>query len=212
MRVVESTRVEIEKKIAPMGDYVKMEYLSQCLKQSIDFDTRKFVLSKLAALYESRGMFLEAGKLVRNAADIHTNFQAKINEFVKSGELFVKAGNYDEADISFRRALSDATPLQRKEIKDKIKKIYISQAKSYGTKDKRKHAMKVYEKLLTLDINLTERKEVQTTLMQIYENLGKIKEFYAMKRALENPQPIKMKESEERERFGEEEINTFLRR
>src|SRR3989304_1542726 len=100
MKIEYYTRRAIEEKISTMGDYVKIGYLSNCLKRSLDFDTRRFVLTSLSKLYEDKKMFLDAAKSIGNAADINTTFQGKIGDFVKSTELFTKARSYNEADIA----------------------------------------------------------------------------------------------------------------
>src|SRR3989344_1894106 len=99
------TKKIVEEKLKTMGDYVKMDYLSGCLKNSLDFETRKFVLTTLSRIYESRAMYSEAGKLIKASADINTTFDSKIGDFMKAVELFVKAGNYDEADNTFNKAI-----------------------------------------------------------------------------------------------------------
>ena len=76
------TRKEMEAKLANSGDYVKMDYLQRCLKMQLDFDTKKFALVKLAGVYESRKMFLEAGRMMRNAADINATADSKFNDFI----------------------------------------------------------------------------------------------------------------------------------
>lgn len=191
MRIEENTRAQIETRMASMGDYVKMEYLSGCLKKTLDFDTKRFCLLKLSSLYDSRGMLMEAGRLMRNAGDINPTMTGKIQDFLKSAEMFIKAGNLEEADISMKRALVDASELQRKDIKLKVKTMYFAAVKSYATPNKRKHAVKIYEKLLTLDLTPTERKQVLQQLTPIYENLGKIREYYSTKRMLDIPEPPK---------------------
>src|SRR3989338_2763155 len=115
MRILGTTRREIEEQLVKMGDYVKMEYLLSCLKKDIDFEARKFVLVKLSGLYER--------KMMRNAAEINTTFQSKINDFVKSAELFVRGGRYDEADISIKRAIAIADSKQKMKVKESEKKF-----------------------------------------------------------------------------------------
>jgi tetratricopeptide (TPR) repeat protein len=178
------TRGEVENKIANMGDYVKIDYLARLMKGHLDFDTRKFVMLKLAKIYEERNIFIEAAKLMRGAADINTTFDGKMSDFVKSAELFVKGGEFNEADVSFARANACANTLQKVNIKNVQKELYQSQVREYAKKGQRQHALKTYEKLLTLDLSPNERALIQTELMKLYEQLGKIKEFYDMKRAL----------------------------
>jgi tetratricopeptide (TPR) repeat protein len=187
------SRRDIEAKIANVGDYVKMDFLSAALKKNLDFDARKFALTKLASIYESRNMFIEAAKLMRASADINTTFDAKVNEFVKSAELFIKGGSFDEADVSFTKAIAAGNQRQKEEVKAKRKTLYKAQALDYMKKDKRTYAMKAYEKLLTLDFMHSEKAEIQKTLLSLYEKLGKVREFYALKRAIENPSSVQQK-------------------
>ncbi|MBX4212530.1 hypothetical protein KW787_03705 [Candidatus Pacearchaeota archaeon] len=187
MEIKGVTRRDIEAALPKLGDYVKMEYLTKCLKQNIDFDTRKFALTKLAQIYESKGMFSDAAKLMTNAADISPTYDGKMNDFMKAVDLHAKAGKFDEADAAFNKALVCASGIQKDRLKEKRKEIYRAQAKSYMDKDKRKNAMLAYEKMLNLDISNDERKQVQTILIGLYEKLGKIREFYALKRNMDNP-------------------------
>ncbi len=180
--VVAPTRREIEEKISGVGDYVKMDYLQRCLKMQIDFETRKFVLLKLSQIYEDRKMFLEAGKLMRAAAEINTTFAGKMNDFVKSMELYVFGGNYDESDISYNKALACADGLQKTRIKEQRKKVYKESANELMKRDKRKHAMEAYEKLMEMELNSDEKTEVKNELMNLYEKLGKIQDYYTLKR------------------------------
>ena len=184
MKVDEFTRRAIEEKIATMGDYVKISYLSNCLKKSLDFDTRKFVLTNLSKLYEDRKMFNEAGKMLSFAADINTTFNGKISYFLKSTELFIKGGSYDEADLAFKKAGAIANTSQKIELKKRVKEMYQIQAKEYLGKDKRKNAAGAYEKLLTLDLDPQEKDDIKAKLVVLYENLGKVREFYNMRKSL----------------------------
>ncbi|MEK6855408.1 MAG: hypothetical protein AABX73_04260 [Nanoarchaeota archaeon] len=183
MLVKENNKNEINEKLNTFGDYVKMEYLSNCLKKPLDYDTRRFVLTKLAELNESKKMYLAAGKMMRSAGDINVTSQAKINDFVKSAGLFIKAGNYDEADVSASKAISIANGQQKEEIKNMVKEIYKNQAGFHKEKDQKKQEMEVYEKLLTFGLDENERNEVQNRLMTIYENLGKMREYFSLKRS-----------------------------
>jgi|SRR3989344_6318310 len=182
MQVRENSKREIEERLKTMGDYVKMDYLSSCLKSNLDFEARKFVLNTLAVIYESRGMHSEAGRMARNSADINVTFEGKIKDFIKSMELFIKAGIFDEADNVFNKALVLANHNQKIEIKAKRKEIYFGQAQEFLKKDKRKHALDTYEKILTLELNDMEKKWAQNALLDLYEKLGRVKEYYALKK------------------------------
>lgn len=185
MLVKERNRREIEERLKGMGDYVKIDYLASCLKQQLDFDSRKFVLLELSDAYESKRMFTDAGKLMQNAAAINTTIAGQITDYVRAGNLFVRGGNFDEADSVFDRALAlCVNEGQRRDVKKTKKSLYKSQAEFYITTDKRKNAMIAHEKLLSLDLDSQEKKEVQEKLLTLYEKLGKIRDFYNLKRGM----------------------------
>jgi len=182
MWVKEKTKQEIEEKYAEMGEYVKMDYLSSCLKNHLDFDTRKFVLVKLMGLYEEKKMFLDSGRMMMSAAEINTTFQNKINDFVKAAELFIKGGDYFIAESSMNKALALASDIQRGEIKNSVKEFYKTQARLLMDKDKRNNAMNVYKNLLEFDLDDEERSEITDKLLSLYERLGKMMEYDRLKK------------------------------
>jgi len=182
MRVKEKTKGEIEMRLGEMGDYVKMGYLQGCLRNNLDFDTRKFVLVKLAGLYEVRRMFLDAGKMMRAGAEINTTFQGKINDFVKSMELFVRGGAYDEAEVSSRRALSFANDRQKGEVKKSLLEFYKTQARLMEQKNKRQGALKIYEKLFEMSDEGVERDKIKEKLLELYEGLGKMRDYFRLQK------------------------------
>src|SRR3989344_6704286 len=135
--IQERTRQDIELKIGKMGDYVKIDYLARALGSGLDFETRKFVLLTLSKLYEGRAMYSESAKMMKNAAEINTTFKAKISEFMKSVELYIRGCSYPEADLVFAQALALATDREKPELKNVLKKYYTEQARGYAQADKR---------------------------------------------------------------------------
>ena len=184
MEVKERNRHEVEERLKSMGDYMKIHYLNTCLKKQFDFDTKRFALLKLSELYESKKMFLDAAKMMMNAAPINTTFQGKMADFIQAAELFVKAGNFEEADIAFERALGCGNDNEKWNIKQKRIDLYKNQAFDYFESDKRHSALVAYEKLLAYNLSETERREVQSKLLYLYEKLGKIKEYGNLKRVM----------------------------
>lgn len=182
------SRRDIEAKLAGIGDYVKMDYLQSCLKKNLDFDTKKFALLKLSEIYESRKMYLEAGKLLRAAAEINATFKGKMQDFMKSMELYVKGGNFDDAEISYAKAFACADGMQKERLKAKRKDAYKAYAQDSMNRDKRKHAMEAYQKYLSIpELAPQERADVQTKLLALYEKLGKITEYGSLRRMMSQP-------------------------
>ncbi len=186
MQLKESVnRRDIEAKLVNTGDYVKMDYLSACLKKSLDFDTKKFVLLKLSEIYESRKMYLEAGKLLRIAAEINTTFGGKMQDFMKSSDHYIKGGNFDEAEISYAKALACASEKQKEQLRMRRKEAYKTYAQKCISKNKRKRAMEAYQQYLSIsELTQQERKEAQALLLGLYEKLGKIVEYGSLKRMM----------------------------
>ena len=184
MRVKERIRQEIEEKLGGMGDYVKMDYLLNCLKNDLDFETRRFVFVKLTGLYEDRKMFSDAAKMMLSAAEMNTLYQNKINDFVKSCDLYIKAGNYKIAETVMKKALEIANEKQKEEVKNSIIEFFKTRGKSFSDNNKRKHAVDVYEHLLDLQLNESEKGEIREKLSKLYENLGRIRDYYRVRKQI----------------------------
>lgn len=178
------TKSEIEEELADKGDFVQIDYLTNFLKENLTRDMKKFVFVKLAELYEKTGMLKEAAKNHNDAALISIPFSEKINHFVKEAELYIKAGDFEKADEAMKKAMSQANSVEKGEIYFTIKEFYKKEAEAYERDLKRAHAARVYEKLLEMKISDSERKEIREKLMDIYDRLGKTKEFLILKKEL----------------------------
>lgn len=180
----EETRKDIEERFVKMGDYAKIGYLESCLKKKTDLETRKFILLKLSELYEAKKMFLDAARAMSAASDIHATDQSKVAALVKTAEFYIQGGVFELADSAIVKASALVDAKQKIEIKNKQKEFYKVRAKAFLSKEKRKNAANTYEKLLELDLTPEEKKEITNTLLNLYEKLGDIKEYYALKRKI----------------------------
>ena len=178
------TKSQIEEELADKGDFVQIDYLTNFLKEGMTRDMKKFVFIKLAGLYEKTGMLKEAAKNYDGAAIISILFSEKIKHFVKEAELYIKAGDFEKADGARKKAMSQANSAEKSEIYFTIKDFYKKEAESYERNLKRVHAARVYEKLLEMKISDLERKEIKEKLMDIYDRLGKTKEYLVLKKGL----------------------------
>lgn len=184
MRVKETGKKDIEQRFMGMNDYLRIEYLKSCLKNQLDFDTRKFVLVKLAGLYETKSMMLEAGRMMRAAAEINTSSETKITDFVKATELFIRGGDYDLADIVRKKVLAIADAGRQEEIERTIKEYYKIQARVCVEGNRRKQAVGVYEKLITMRLEDLEKREIQEVLLGLYEAIGDSSKYRNLKRKI----------------------------
>ena len=181
------TKREIEERLAGLGDYVKIDFLTRSLNNT-DLETRRFVLVKLSEIYESLKMYFESAKSIRSAADINTSDEGRMKDHLRSMELFIKSDNYDEGEISLTKAMACAKESQKQILKRKRIEIYKNQAEEYIKKEKWKKTMTLYERFIRLtEISNEERNKAQSELLKIYDKLGKISEYGSLKRSLEAP-------------------------
>lgn len=184
MQTKERTRQEIEARLKSMSDFLKMEYLENCLKKDIDFDAKKFCHLNLVELYEGRSMYLEAARNIARVAEIAVTFKEKINAYMRETELWIKAAQYDRADEAFRKALASGNTREKEEMKSSVKEFYKNQALAYEKANRNGNALTIYEKLLTIAKD-EENIDVKKKLLALYKRLGKIREYTLLKSQLE---------------------------
>mgnify|MGYP001580822667 CR=1 FL=1 len=182
---------EIEKALEGKGDFVRIDHLSSFLNENLSADIRKFVCLKLAEIYEKKSMFTEAAKMYDTAAICAISFSDKIKYYVKETELLIKGGVFQRADEAMRKAMTDANASERAEVYFVLKDFYKRQAEIYEKELRRNNAVKIYEKLLEMNISDTERREIKEKLLKLYEKLGKIKEYCILKKGLEESLNLK---------------------
>lgn len=178
----ELSKSDVEERIAGKGEFIQIDMLNTLLHQKLHRDTKKFIYMRLIEIYNKRRMFNDAGKMCEGLASISIAFSEQIKHYLKATEYYIRAGFFDKADYSLRKALNEANSVERNEILYSVKDFYKRLAEDYERKLKRNSAVKIYEKLLEMSITDQERKEIKERLMELYEKLGKLKEFYAMKR------------------------------
>ena len=178
----ELSKSDVESNLIGKGDFVQIDYLNKLLKEKLHRDTKKFVYIKLIGIYEKKNMFNDVAKMYEGFASISVAFSEQIKNHLKATEYYIKAGFFDKADYSVRKALNEANSVERNDINFTVKDFYKRQAEEYEKGLKRNSAAKIYEKLLEMSITDQERKEIKEKLMELYEKLGRLKEFYTMKR------------------------------
>jgi tetratricopeptide (TPR) repeat protein len=185
MIIQEKSRAEVEAKLGMMSDFLKMEYMENCIKQHRDFEIKKFCHQKLADLYAGRNMFLEAARNASSAAELAATFKEKIGAYMKEVELWIRAGQFDRADEAFRKALVTGNTQEKFEMKRKIIELYREQARFYEKSGKQTHALKVYQRLIEMLGDEQEKYEVKKRMLELYKRLGKIREYSVLSAQLE---------------------------
>jgi tetratricopeptide (TPR) repeat protein len=180
----EMTKVEIEKELAGQGDYVQIDNITRFLKESIPTDVKRFVYSKLVAIYEKRAMFGDAALIYEKLVEIALSKPEKVNYFTKAAECYIKAGFFDKADLSVKKAVNEGTMAEKAKITNSIRDFYKNQAETYEKERRRNNAVKTYEKMLAMNYPDTEKKEINIKLAGLYKNLGMIEKYITMQKKL----------------------------
>ena len=178
--------MEIKKELEGKGDFVQIDQLTRLIKEKVRPEVRRFIHQRLGEIYESKGMLSDAARMYNNVAISAMSFDDKKKFHMKEAELYILAGKFEDADDAIKKAMHDANAPERAEIFIAIKEFYKKQAEVLEFNRKKNHAVKIYEKLLAMDISNIEKKEIKVKLLALYENLGKIKEYMALKREGEN--------------------------
>ena len=175
------SRSEIEKELQGKGDFVQLDYLISFLKEDLPTDVRKFVMLKIAEMYERKMIFAEAAKTYNNLAVFSIPFAEKVRYHIKEAESYIKAGNFREADYATTKAMNQANTFEKNDIVSSIKQFYRKQAEAYEKDMRRNNASRMYEKLLELSTTDAEKRQFRTKLMDLYQKLGKFREYNILK-------------------------------
>jgi len=176
------SRTEIERELAGKGDFVQIDYLTRFIAQKPPLYEKKFAFMKLIEIYETKKMFNDVAKIYSNLAILATSPQERIDSLIKETKAHIQSGRFDEGDTVMRRAMDEVTIVKKADIYEDIKNFYKKEAKEYEKENKRNHAIKVYEKLLSMKITEQERNEVKGKLLNLYDQLGKFRESSALDR------------------------------
>jgi tetratricopeptide (TPR) repeat protein len=178
----EMSKVEIENFLMGKGDYVQIDHLTRFLAdKQVPTDKRKFVHTKLAEIYERRGMFAEAAKMYNNVAIASVVFGEKIKAYTQEAKFYIKAGMFELADEAIKKAMGEANSSERINLQANIKIFYKQQAEIYEKQNRRSNAVKIYEKMLQMRLFEPDRPMIKEKLLGLYEKIGKIKEYLALK-------------------------------
>jgi len=172
---------EIDRELSGKGDFVQIDHMTRFIKEETNPEIRKYVSIKLSDVYQKRGMFSEAAKIYEMLGEFSKAYADQTKYYVIAAELYIKAEMYFQADECVRKAFREITIKQQNEILKKIRDLYLSQAEMYEKVKRRNNAMKIYEKLLTMDISNEEKENIKKKLLELYESLGKVREYYMLK-------------------------------
>jgi tetratricopeptide (TPR) repeat protein len=177
------SKSEMENVLDEKGDFIQIDIVSKFLDRSIGLkrDTKKFLFLRLAEIYERRLMVNEAAKMYDNLGILVISYSEKIKYFLIEAKLFISKGEFQRADEAVKKAMSQANSTERENIYFEIKNLYKEQARKYDENMMLGRAMKVYEKLLEMRLDSSEREEVKGKLLVFYDKLGERQKYNILK-------------------------------
>lgn len=179
IQVREKTIEEMEGKLGSMNTALnKIVYLESALKVGVaaSFDVKRFIWGELAKLYEERGMFERAARALASLASMEPMFRERMDSYVMAAEMFCRVGKIEDADSMFVLAARDASDADKGKVKLARKNVYLSFAVELERKGKRASAVKFYEKLVKMRLDVSEKEEILEKLKNSYKALGMFRE------------------------------------
>lgn len=174
----EKTIEEIEERLESTNTTLsKIAYLESAVKEhGFSFEIKRYLLGTLSNQYKERKMFEKAAKTMSEKASLEVTFREKVESYLEAAELFATTGKIEGAEDMFIRAIRDASTEQKNKIKLARKNIYFNMAKELEKKGKKATATKFYEKLIKMNLDEIEKKEVKEKLLTTYNALGLFRE------------------------------------
>lgn len=177
IRVVEKTIPEIENKINSIStDLSKISYIESALKTNLTFDVKRFLYDYLAKVFSERKMFDKAAISISNKVAITTTIKEKIQAYIQSGELFVKALRLFDAEYMFNKAIVESPSSEKDKIREKLKESFLEEAKNLELSGKKASCIQIYEHLLRITLSNPEKELVKQKLIPLYKSVGKFSE------------------------------------
>lgn len=183
--MTEPTKEDIDRVLAGKGEFVKLDRIENFLRQTKSLEIRKFLLGKQAEIYENKGMLSESARIHDALAHLSITFADKTSQHMKETELYIKASLLEQADLAMKKAMSELDDKQKEGIKRSVVEFYLNQGNALEKSQRRAQAIKLYEKMITMSyLSSGDKESVNKRLLTLYEQTGKVREFFNLKNKL----------------------------
>ncbi len=199
-KITSSSVAEIDNKLKTFfSPMVKIEYLENCLKQLLPNDAARYCHLQLSELYTQRLMYGPAAKHLDLAADTAVTFKDKITYYLKEIGILLKMNDFLSIDKAYKKAMLCANNNAEKDsLKVFLKREMMTLAEDYEKKNKRSHAITLYERLISMPItDENEKRELMARVASLSSKMGRIKEAIRYEDMAKHP--IKLKQDPETE-------------
>ena len=127
-------------------------------------------------------MFDKAAILSSKKIAITTTQKEKIQEYIKSGELFIQAFRIFDAEYMFNRAILESPNYEKEKIKSILENSLSREAERLDSIGKKASSVQIYEHLLRIVSNPSEKIKIKEKLINKYKSLGKLSEAKALEK------------------------------
>lgn len=172
---------EIEEVLEGKGDFVKIDYLNRYLKEAPSLDMKKFAYLKLAEVYMNKNLFADAANMFKNAAVNSIVFREKQENYVKEAKCYIRAGLFENVNVALKNAFSDANESEKSNMFKEIVEYYKKEGERLETYSKSSQAIALFERLIRMKISSEDKFWVKEKLLNLYQKLGKSKEYNMLK-------------------------------
>jgi len=172
---------EIDAYLKDKGEFIQIDYLDRYLKDSPPIDMKKFAYLKLARIYLNRRMFENAALMFKNAAINSPIFKDQRDNYTKEAKCYIRAGRFDEVKNAMTKAFAEANNKERREVYDEITNYFKKVGNEYIKRGLPGKGIIIFERLIRMKLTLVDKKEVKEQLLELYNKLGKSKEYDFLK-------------------------------
>lgn len=154
----------------------KLTYLESALKETgFGFEIKRYLWGELAKLYYSQKLYEKAARAQANRASMEITVKDRVESYLLAAEYFAKLGKIETCEDVFIRAGRDAKGYEEK-IKVARRNLFLNCAKEMEDTGKRAGAVKFYERLLKMDLDVVEKATIKDKLVKAYNALGMFRE------------------------------------
>ena len=178
MRILEKSKEEFVNKLKTMNTpLIKINYIEDALKSTIDLAARSYLGDILTDLYIDMKMFDKAARALTNKAGVAMTFKEKSELYSRAGELMAKAQRLEDSESIYVKAMREATEPQQAIIKKAMKNSWLKVADELWTSGRKSTAIIFYERLIKMHLDGNEKPVIKERMLELYKNMRRYSEM-----------------------------------
>lgn len=180
-----------------LGDEKKIEFLENLLKKELDNEAKKFIMLKIAELYEKKNLYNSSLHYLLSAATLADKWSEKIPLLMKITQIYIKLFDFINAEDYFKQAIEISNLNDIERLRQEYINYYLKEAKFYEQKNRYRKAIKFYEFLANKGI---ERYEMLNKVADLYELAAMPVEAGRIRRQIQFELESRQEKAEEQKR------------